>query len=127
MRSGTGGFTAEDLVELGLRHLLFGEALPVQLGGMEFLTNCGVDREALAQALSLPEAVAAPIVRLALVEGLVGSGKADGLTGFAPGPRVAGRRRALVAWREPRVYVNQEPGLRQIEGFTVDAAATPAV
>jgi hypothetical protein len=45
-----------------------------------------VDSEALTQALALPEAFATPIVRLVLVEGLLGSGKIDPPTRFGLGP-----------------------------------------
>ncbi len=118
MRMGTAGYSADDIVEAGVRNLLLGEALPPQLQQMGFVTNAGIDQAALQEALGLPEAFAAPITRLIIVEGLIGSGKADVVTRFALGPRIAGRRRVELAWREPSIYVNVTPGERAVEGFS---------
>jgi hypothetical protein len=118
MRAGTSGYSADDLVEAGLRSMLFGEQLPPKLQQMGFLAEAGIDQAALQQTLGLPEAFAASITRLIIMEGLVGSGKADAVTRFTLGPRIAGRRKLELAWREPAIYVNVVPGERAIAGFT---------
>ena len=53
-RSGAQGIDADDLVEHGVRALLFGEPLPQQLGMLEFMADSGINAEDLRQAFDLP-------------------------------------------------------------------------
>lgn len=116
MRAGTGGRSADELVELGVRELILGEALPESLGMLGFMTEPGIDRDGLGQCFDLPNEIAEPITRLVVSEGLVGSGHASRVTSFALGPRVGDRRRVAIEWEEPRVYSNRDPERRRVEG-----------
>ncbi len=116
MRAGTGGRSADDLVELGVRELILGATLPESLGMLGFMREPGIDRDGLGQCFDLPNEIAEPITRLVVSEGLVGSGHASRVTSFALGPRVADRRRVAVEWEEPRVYSNRDPERRRVEG-----------
>lgn len=116
MRAGTSGRSADELVELGMRELFLGEALPESLGMLGFMTDPGIDLDDLRQCFDLPNEIAEPIVRLVVSLGLVGSGHASRLTSFALGPRVGHRRRIAIEWEETRVYSNRDPEERRIEG-----------
>jgi hypothetical protein len=116
MRAGTGGYTPDGLVELGLRALFLGEPLPSRLGMLHFMAETGVDAGDLRQAFELPNEVAGVITRLVVADGLVGSGRAARLHSLSLGPRVGDRRRIAIEWDEPRVYINVEPQRRSLEG-----------
>lgn len=116
MRAGTGGYTPDGLVELGMRALFLGEPLPDQLGMLHFMAESGIDADDLRQAFDLPNEFAEAITRLVVADGLVGSGRAARLASLSLGPRVGDRRRIAVEWDEPRVYTNVEPQRRSLEG-----------
>jgi hypothetical protein len=46
------------LVELGMRALFLGEALPQELGMLDFMTETGIDVDDLRQAFDLPNEIA---------------------------------------------------------------------
>ncbi len=115
LRAGTTGLTADDLVEVGLRNLLFGEPLPSSLGMLESMADPGVDKEALARAFTRPDAEAGPVARLVLAEGLIGGGNAGAITRFELSPLRGDVRLVVLEW-EPRLYTNVDPGRRRIEG-----------
>lgn len=112
----TTGFSAEDLVELGMRALFLGQPLPSSLRSLEFLADTGIDLDDLAQAFGQSNEVAEAITRLVVTEGLVGSGRAARITSFALSPCVANARQVEIEWIEPRRYVDVEPGRRRVEG-----------
>jgi len=116
MRAGTGGYTPDDLVELGLRGLLFGEALPTSLTQLGFMTDPGLDGVDLRHAFEQPNEIAGAITRVVLADGLVGSGLASRLLAVHLGPRTGDVRRLELSWEEPRAYVNVEPRRRRLEG-----------
>jgi hypothetical protein len=116
MRAGTGGYTPDGLVELGMRALFLGEPLPGQLGMLDFMAETGVDAGDLRQAFDLPNEYAEAVARLVVADGLVGSGRAARLASLSLGPRVGARRRIAIEWDEPRVYSNVEPQRRSLEG-----------
>jgi hypothetical protein len=116
MRAGTTGHSAEDLVELGVRNLFLGEPLPEQIVMLAFMTDPGIDGDALSQCFDMPNEIAEPITRLIVTEGLVGGGHAARVTSFALGPRVGDSRRIAVEWEEPRTYSDVEPQRRRVEG-----------
>jgi hypothetical protein len=115
MRVSTSGQSPDDLVELGLRELLFGEPIPQSIAMMG-LTDSGIDREALAQAFVQPNETAEAITRLVVADGLVGSGNARRLVALHVGPRNGDGRQLVLEWEEPRMYSNAEPGRRRLEG-----------
>jgi Domain of unknown function (DUF4062) len=116
IRAGTSGFSADELVEAGMRALFLGEPLPPGLGMLDFLADTGIDRDDLRQAFVQPNEVAQAITRLVVTEGLVGSGRAARIPSFSLGPRVGGARRIEIGWIDPRAYTNVEPARRRIEG-----------
>ena len=50
MRAATGGYSPDELVELGLRSLFLGEALPSTIGVLSFMTDTGINRDDLLEA-----------------------------------------------------------------------------
>jgi len=71
-RSGANSISADDLVEHGVRALLFGEPLPQQLGKLEFMADCGIDADDLRQAFELPNEYAESVTKLVIIQGLRG-------------------------------------------------------
>jgi hypothetical protein len=116
MRAGTSGYSAEALVEVGLRHELFEEELPPSVANLPFLAETGIDHSALRTVFDLPNDIAEATARLVVSDGLVGSGHAAAIRTFRLGPKAQGRRRLFLEWEEPRVYTDVNPGRRQIEG-----------
>ena len=114
MRVGTTGQSADDLVELGMRALFLGEAVPDQIG-MTGLTEPGINTDDLRRALALSNEIAPAVTRLVVADGLVGSGRARRITSFALGPRVGDSRRIAIEWEVPATY-GGEPERRSIEG-----------
>jgi hypothetical protein len=108
--------SADDLIEVGLRHLLLGEPLPSSLAMLESLADPGVDETELKEAFARPDAEAEQAVRLILAEALIRQGHASAITRFGLGPLTDGTRRVLLEWEEPHIYVNVEPQIRRLEG-----------
>lgn len=115
-RSGAGGMSPEDHVEVGLRHQFFGDALPESLGDLGFMAATGIEDSDLRQAFELPNEYAEAVTRLVISDGLVGSGYAPRVVEFRLGPRTGQARRLRLGWEDARRYTNVEPGRRVIEG-----------
>jgi hypothetical protein len=115
LRAGTSGLSAEELVELAMRSILFGEPLPDQ-AAMLGLAETGIDVDDLRQAFDQPNEIAEAITRLVIADGLVGSGRARRLISLSVGPRSGDVRRVVIEWEDPRVYTNVEPARRRLEG-----------
>ena len=64
MRAGTGGYDADELVELGVKALFFAEPIPEQLGMLGFMTDTGISVDDLRQVFGLPNEFAEAVVRL---------------------------------------------------------------
>ena len=116
LRAGMSGMSADDLVEAGMRHHFLGEPLPQSLGMLEHMADAGLDREGLARAFALEDPTASEVIRLLVVEGLVGKGNAQAVTRVEVGPRTGDAREVVIEWLEPRVYSNVEPQVRRIAG-----------
>jgi hypothetical protein len=116
LRAGTTGMSADDLVEVGMRHYFLGEPLPAKLGLLEHMAETGLDRDALAHAFALDDATAIDVVRLLVVEALVGKGNAQAVTHAEVGPRRGEAREIVIEWLEPHIYSNIEPQRRRIAG-----------
>lgn len=116
LRAGTSGLSPDDLVEAGMRHRFLGEALPQSLGPLEHMADPGFDAAALTHAFMLDDPEAREVVRLLVVEALVGKGNAQAVTRVDVGPRQDGSRAVHIEWLEPHVYVNVEPQRRRVEG-----------
>lgn len=115
MRVATSAKSADDLVELGMRELFFGEAIPASIA-MLGLTETGIDRADLAQAFVQPNETAEAITRLIVADGLLGAGNARRLVAVHVGPRDGNVRKLAIEWEEPRVYTNVDPVRRRLEG-----------
>jgi hypothetical protein len=116
MRAGTSGRSADDLVELGLRALFLGEPLPDSVTALGFMTDPGIDLQALRQAFEQPNETAEAVTRLVVTDGLVGGGNARRVVALHLGPRNADTRKIALEWEEPRTYANIEPTRRRLEG-----------
>jgi hypothetical protein len=115
MRAGTGGHSADDLVERGMGALFLGEPLPEQIGILGFMAETGINADELHEAFALSNEIAPAVTRLVVADGLVGSGHARRLTACELGPRVGNRRRVAVEWEVPQLFGN-EPARRSLEG-----------
>lgn len=114
--TGTSTYSPDDLTEIGIRTALFGEPNP--LGQMGFMAEIPDPLVALRHA-SVTEENLRPILRLGLVEALVGSGRASRIVQVLVGPRARdGRRRLLLEWESPGRY-GQPGDRRQVEGTIV--------
>jgi hypothetical protein len=116
MRVSTSGYTADQLVELGVRRIVLGEPVPDQIGMLGSLTDPGISADDLREAFDLPNEFAEAVVRLVVTEGLVGNGKAQRVISLTLGPRTGKVRRFAVEWEEPRVYQNVEPSRHRVDG-----------
>jgi hypothetical protein len=116
MRAGTGGYSPDELVELGVRALLLSEPLPERVGILGFMSDPGINLDDLRQAFDLPNEFAEAVVRLVLADGLVGNGNARRIVSLSLGPRTGQTRRLALEWEDPRTYVNVEPLRRRVDG-----------
>jgi Domain of unknown function (DUF4062) len=116
MRAGTGGYSPDELVELGVRALFLGEPIPAQMGMLGFMTDTGIGIDDLRQAFDLSNEFAEAVVRLVVSDGLIGSGNARRVVSLSLGPRTGQTRRLELEWEDPQTYVNVEPVRRRVEG-----------
>jgi hypothetical protein len=116
MRAGTSGMTADELVQVGLRHLFLGENLPEQIGMLGFMTDTGISVDDLRQAFDLSNEFAEAVVRLVTADGLVGSARARRIVSLSLGPRVSGTRRLALEWEAAQTYSNAAPQRYTVEG-----------
>lgn len=112
--AGGRAYSADDITEVKLKHLLFGEPNP--LGEMMGSLGPAVDPLASLRGKRLSEDALRAVCTLLLTEALVGSGRASRITDFQMGIPVAGQRRLRLSWTEPKRYVNAVPGQRAIDG-----------
>lgn len=115
-RSGAAGYSPDDLVELGLRSLLFGEALPQSLGGLGSMCDPGIEMDDLRECFDLPNEVAESVTRLVLSDVLVGGGRIARITSFSLGPRIGDRRQIALTWEGPQDYANSELVVKHLSG-----------
>lgn len=116
MRIATAGYTAEGLVELGVRAIFLDDPIPDQVGMLGSLTGTGISTDDLRQAFDLPNEFSEAVVRLIVTEGLVGTGKAKRIISLTLGPRTGDARRLALEWEDPRVYQSVTPSRRRVEG-----------
>lgn len=116
MRPGTGGYSAADLTELGMRTLFLGEPLPDRLGMLDFMADTGIDLDDLRQAFDVANEIAEPITRLVIADGLIGSGRAARIVALSLGPRERDVRRVEIEWEDAHVYTNVASQRRALGG-----------
>lgn len=114
-----GGHSSDDLTELGLRSVLFGEPLPADLTNAFAFTGQNLDEDPLDEVNleALPPATAEAVAQLLLVEYLVGGRRASSVDAFELGPVHRGRRRLRLGYTEPQHYSNEAPRQREAEGL----------
>jgi hypothetical protein len=106
-------YSPGDLTEIAVRSALFGEPNP--LGHSSFLGEITDPLQPLRTA-AVSEEVLRPILRLLLVESLVGSGRARRVTEFRLGPPGPGGRPALIGWEIRPQHRDEQPDRRRVEG-----------
>lgn len=111
--TGTSTYSPGDLTEIGLRQVLFGEAN--SLGYSESLARVPDPITPVREA-HLSEQAIRPVLRLALVEALVGTRRAARISSLRLGPPAPGGRRLEVGWETPRRYTDVPVERRQLEG-----------
>ncbi|WP_432874836.1 DUF4062 domain-containing protein [Kribbella sp. CA-245084] len=116
LRVATTGYSADDLVEVGVRGAFLGEAIPDQLGMLGSLASPGVNINDLREAFDLPNEFAEAVARLVVTEGLVGGGKAQRIISLTLGPRTGNVRRFALEWESPQIYQNEQPTRHRVEG-----------
>lgn len=117
MMPGTGGYSAEDLVKIGIESGLLVANLPADLQN-NFLGQMIDLSDPLCELLGLdiPEGAFGPIARLLVVERLVGGGFASHIDEFALGPPNTGVRQVRLVYTDAQRYSNAAPVKRTIEG-----------
>ena len=101
------GQTPDDLTDLALRSVLFGEPNPLAGQHMGFLVEIPDPLQPLRDA-NVPDEIVRPLAELMIVDELVGSGRAGRVTTFRLGGPVRGRRKIELAWEPPRRYETEQ-------------------
>jgi hypothetical protein len=109
------GRSAAELTEAALRTALFGERNPLADQHLGFMAEITDPLEPL-RAARVSDEITRPLAELLIADSLVGSGRAERLTDFRLGASVGGSRRLKLAWQPRRVYSNEPPANRSIDG-----------
>jgi hypothetical protein len=104
-------YSPDELTEIAIREVLFGEPNPLEHGSG--LTE--IDDPVGPLRVGVAEETLRPILRLLLIESLVASGRASRITKLLVGPRTRGGRRLLLEWEPPSRYGQASPRQR-VEG-----------
>jgi hypothetical protein len=117
MAAGTQGYSADDLVAIGLESGLLRTSAPPELEAIGWggLLDVSDPLQSLL-GRQLPEDVTAAAARLLVVERLIGGSGASHLDGFDLGPASGGCRHLRLAYADAKRYTNEETRLRVIEG-----------
>lgn len=112
-----GNKTPDDLTEIGLRSVLFGERDPVSDRNSGFGFLAGMD-DPLQPLRDNPvsEEIIRPLTELMLTELLVGSGRAECIREFRLGVSASGQRSLSLTWETPKRYSNKPSEVRSIQG-----------
>jgi hypothetical protein len=109
------GKTPDDLIEIALRTVLFGEPNPLSGQHMDFMTKIDDPLQPLRES-PVSEEIIRPVAELLLTDLLVGSGRASGIRTFRLGVAIRGRRNLTLTWETPKRYSNQSVVVRSING-----------
>jgi hypothetical protein len=112
-----GNKTPDDLTEIGLKSVLFGERNSVSDQNMGFGFSAEMD-DPLQPLRDNPvsEEIIRPLAELMLTELLVGSERAKSIREFRLGISIQGRRNFALTWETPSRYSNEPVGVRSIKG-----------
>jgi hypothetical protein len=109
------GMTADEISEVALRAVLFGEPSGFDRDPLAFAYRIEDPLQALRDA-HVSEEIIRPLTELLVTDLLVGTGRAGRVAAFRLSVAVRGRRNLTLGWETPRRYSNEEPVLRTIEG-----------
>lgn len=116
MAAGTGGYSPEDLAEVGIRAGLLREPVPADLGSMDFMVDT-TDPMAELDGLSLAESSFQSVARLLIVESLVAErGAAASIDRLVIGPEHLGERPISLTYTAGQRYANEPASVRTLEG-----------
>jgi hypothetical protein len=109
------GKTPDDLTEIALRTVLFGELNPLSDQHMSFMTEIDDPLQPLRES-PVSEEIIRPLSELLLTDLLVGTGRARSIRTFRLGVAIRGRRSLTLAWETPKRYSNEPVTVRSIKG-----------
>jgi hypothetical protein len=112
---GVRGMTPDDLIERGLRTVLFGESNPLADQPMGFATEIDDPLRPLRES-PVSEEIIRPLSELLLTDLLVGTGRARSIHTFRLGVAIRGRRSLTFAWETASRFSNEPVTLRSISG-----------
>jgi hypothetical protein len=110
-----GGKTPDDLTEIALRTVLFGEPNPIADKHMGFMIDIDDPLQPLRET-PVSEEIVRPISELLVTDVLVGSGRASLIQTFRLGVAVRGRRSLALTWETPKRYSNERVAVRTVNG-----------
>jgi hypothetical protein len=110
-----GGRGPDDLTEVALRTVLFGEPNPLEDQHMGFATEIE-DPLASLRGTPVSEEIIRPLSELLITDVLVGSERARRIVTFRLGVRIRGRRTLALVWETPQRHANDSVSIRSIEG-----------
>lgn len=111
-----GDLGPDDLTEMGLRSVLFGEPFPKPRYETYSRVN---DPWVEIRKRPVAEEVVRPIASLLLTDELVGSGRAARITAIKLGVPIRGNRLCRVEWIPPQRYSGEAPTRKMISGNVV--------
>ena len=109
------GKTPDDLTEIALRTVLFGERNPFTDQHMGFMTEIDDPLQPLRES-PVSEEIIRPLSELLLTDLLVGTGRARSIRTFRLGVAIRGRRSLTLTWETPSRYSNEPVAERKISG-----------
>lgn len=105
----------DDLTELALRTVLFGEANPLAGQHIAFATEID-DPLAPLRESPVSEEIIRPLSELLVTDVLVGSERARRIVTFRFGVQIRGHRALTIGWETPSRYANDQVNVRTISG-----------
>ncbi len=107
--------TPGDLTDVAIRTALFGEPNPFARPHMDFMAEMPDPLQPLRDA-DVPDEIVRPLAEVMIVDGLVGSSRADRVTKFRLGASVGGLRRLELEWEPPQRHENEGRERRNLVG-----------
>ena len=112
------GLSADDLTEMSLRIVLFGEPNILARQHMSFAVDIDDPLQPLRDN-PVSEEIIRPLSELLISDVLVGGGRAERILHFKLGIPIRNRRSLSLRWEAPRRYVNDKTTIRELKGEVV--------
>ena len=109
------GLSPDDLTDVALRMVLFGEQNPLTRQHMGFAVEMDDPLQSLRDN-PVSEEIIRPLSELFVTDVLVGSGKAERVVTFKLGIPVRQRRSLFLQWETPRRHINDRATIRELKG-----------